>query len=110
MGFVALFSVILLLFSSLVLSSLGKLLDSLWPEPIAEFTLYLCSCRNKSEIWKGGSVWTTRTEQYNLYFNLLSKKISVLFDLATPGVSGGNSNDSFMLRVTKLWAANQIIV
>lgn len=68
MGFVALFSVILLLFSSLVLSSLGKLLDSLWPEPIAEFTLYLCSCRNKSEIWKGGSVWTTRTEQYNLWF------------------------------------------
>lgn len=66
MGFVALFSVILLLFSSLVLSSLGKLLDSLWPEPIAEFTLYPCSCRNKSEIWKGGSVWTTRTEQYNL--------------------------------------------
>lgn len=55
-------------FSSLVLSSLGKLLDSLWPEPIAEFTLYPCSCRNKSEIWKGGSVWTTRTEQYNLWF------------------------------------------
>lgn len=42
--------------------------------------------------------------------NLLSKKISLLVDLATPGVSGGNSNDSFMLQVTKLWAANQILV